>query len=129
MSYRIFLQTDDGSTFEKTETGSRAIAQAVFTEFLERHELDGKPVSAHLTHLRTALAVHRFDAAAGQAENWQNRAHEIAWPKGTGQAGRPAELEGGVRKNVFLDAASIAKAKKIGKGNLSVGIRIALSRV
>lgn len=129
MSYRIYLQTTDGAKFEKTETGSRSIAEAVFRAFLERDELDGKLVSLHLVHMRTTLAVHRFDAAAGGADNWQGREDKIAWPEGTGQVGRPAELEGGVRKNVYLDAASTAKARKLGKGNFSLGIRIALSRV
>jgi hypothetical protein len=128
MSYRIYLQTADGGTFEKTETGSRSIADAVFKAFLERDELEGKPVSLHLVHMRTTLAVHRFDAVAG-ADNWKGREDEIPWPEGTGQVGRPAELEGGVRKNVYLDAASIAKARKLGKGNFSLGLRIALSRV
>jgi hypothetical protein len=128
MSYRIYLQTADGGTFEKTETGSRSIAEAVFKSFLERDELDGKPVSVHLVHMRATLAIHRFDKGTG-ADNWQGREDEIPWPEGTGQVGRPAELEGGARKNVYLDAASIAKAKKLGKGNISVGIRIALSRV
>jgi len=73
MSYRIYLQTADGGTFEKTETGSRSIAEAVFKSFLERDELEGKPVSVHLVHQRSTLAVHRFDAAGGSAENWQGR--------------------------------------------------------
>ena len=70
MSYRIYLQTQDGSKFERTETGSRSIGEAVFKAFLEHDELDGKPVSLHLVHMRTTLAVHRFDAAAG-ADKWQ----------------------------------------------------------
>ena len=129
MSYRIYLQTTDGGTFEKTETGSRSIADAVFRSFLERDTLDGTPVSLHLVHMRSTLAVHRFDKAAGDAENWQGREDEIPWPEGTGQVGRPAELEGSMRKHVYLDAASIAKARKLGKGNFSLGRRIALSRI
>ena len=128
MSYRIYLQTTDGGTFETTETGSRSIAEAVFRSFLERDELDGKPVSLHLVHMRSTLAVHRFNAATG-ADNWQGSEDEIPWPEGTGQVGRPAELKGGLRKNVYLDAASIAKARKLGKGNFRLGLRIAFSPV
>lgn len=128
MSYRIYLKTDD-ATFEQTKTGSRTIAEMVFRSFLERDELDGKPVSVHLVHLRTHLAVHRFDAPAGGVENWQGRQDEIPWPVGTGRVGRPAEMEGGTRTNIYLDDASKAKARKLGKGNQSLGIRIALSRV
>ena len=128
MSYRIYLQIPNGSAFERTETGSRYIAESVFKAFLERYELDKTEVCAHLLFQRTVLAIHRFDAAQGTLENWQGRVHEIAWPEGQGQVGRPTELEGGTRRNVYLDAVSIARARKLGKGNISEGIRIALSR-
>lgn len=128
MSYRIYLQTAD-ATFEQTKTGSRTIAEMVFKSFLDRDELEGKPVSVHLVHLRTHLAIHRFDAPAGNPENWQGRQDEIPWPEGTGKVGRPVEMEGGSRTNIYLDDASKAKARKLGKGNQSLGIRIALSRI
>jgi hypothetical protein len=57
MSYRICLQTAGGGAYEKTETGSRSIAEAVFKSFLGRDELDGKPVSLHLVQIRSTLAV------------------------------------------------------------------------
>jgi hypothetical protein len=129
MSYRIYLQIPNGSAFERTETGSRSIAESVFSAFLERDELDNKDVSLHLVYQRTTLAVHRFNEAAGTTNNWKGRVDEIAWPEGHGQVGRPTELEGGGRRNVYLDAVSIARARKLGKGNISEGIRIALSRV
>jgi hypothetical protein len=129
MSYRIYLQIPNGSAFERTETGSRSIAESVFRAFLERDELDNKDVSLHLVYQRATLAVHRFDAASGTTNNWKGRVDEIAWPEGHGQVGRPTELEGGGRRNVYLDAVSIARARKLGKGNISEGIRIALSRV
>lgn len=128
MSYRIYLQIPNGSAFERTETGSRSIAESVFKAFLERDELDRTEVSVHLLFQRTVLAVHRFDAAQDTPENWQGRVREIIWPEGQGQVGRPIELEGGARHNVYLDSASIARARKLGKGNISEGIRIALSR-
>lgn len=129
MSYRIYLQIPNGSAFERTETGSRSIAESVFRAFLERDELNAKEVSLHLVYQRATLAVHRFDAAPGMTNNWQGRVDEIPWPEVQGQVGRPTELEGGARRNVYLDAVSIARAKKLGKGNISEGIRIALSRV
>lgn len=43
-------------------------------------------------------------------------------------AGRPAELSGGKRVNVYLDAASLERAAELGNGNVSEGIRIALSK-
>lgn len=128
MSYRIYLQIPNGGAFERTETGSRAIAESVFQSFFERDELDLKEVSVHLVYQRTTLAVHRFDAEKGTAGNWQGRAHEIPWPERQEQVGRPAEMEGGSRRNVYLDTVSIARARKLGKGNISEGIRIALCR-
>ncbi len=41
--------------------------------------------------------------------------------------GRPATIDEGRRVNVFLDPASLAAAAKIGKGNVSEGIRVALA--
>ncbi|MBV0882163.1 hypothetical protein KTQ42_23080 [Noviherbaspirillum sp. L7-7A] len=78
---------------------------------------------------RDFLAIHQFDAPEGGENNWHEALDQIPWPAGTGQVGRPAELDRGGRKNVYLDAASVARAVKLGKGNLSEGIRIALSRV
>lgn len=44
----------------------------------------------------------------------------------TNDPGRPAELTGGKRVNVYLDAGSLEKAAELGNGNVSEGIRIAL---
>lgn len=44
-----------------------------------------------------------------------------------GITGRPEEMDGGKRVNVYLDAASLERARDIGNGNISVGIRIALA--
>lgn len=45
-----------------------------------------------------------------------------------GMAGRPSEMEGGKRVNVYLDAESLAIAAKLGNGNVSDGIRKALKQ-
>lgn len=42
--------------------------------------------------------------------------------------GRPQSLPDGKRLNVYLDAATIDKATKIGKGNLSAGLRKAVAK-
>lgn len=44
-----------------------------------------------------------------------------------GTAGRPAEMTGGKRRNIYLDAASREIAERIGNGNISEGIRLALA--
>jgi hypothetical protein len=43
-----------------------------------------------------------------------------------GTAGRPTEMDGGKRVNVYLDADSLRVAEGLGGGNVSRGIRIAL---
>lgn len=43
-----------------------------------------------------------------------------------GRAGRPTEMEGGKRVNVYLDAGSLERAAELGNGNVSEGIRTAL---
>ena len=45
-----------------------------------------------------------------------------------GTAGRPSEMEGGKRVNVYLDAESLAIAARLGNGNVSDGIRKALKQ-
>lgn len=42
--------------------------------------------------------------------------------------GRPAEMAGGKRVQVYLDAESISIASSLGKGNVSEGIRKALKQ-
>ena len=59
---------------------------------------------------------------AGAARSLDGR--KVAAALGT--AGRPAEMAGGKRRNIYLDAASREKAERIGNGNVSEGIRIAL---
>lgn len=61
---------------------------------------------------------------AGATRNLDGR--KVAAALGT--AGRPAEMEGGKRVNVYLDANSLEVAAKLGNGNVSEGIRIALSK-
>ena len=41
--------------------------------------------------------------------------------------GRPKKMVGGRRVNLYLDAESLAIAARLGKGNLSSGIRKALA--
>jgi hypothetical protein len=45
-----------------------------------------------------------------------------------GTAGRPSQMEGGKRVNVYLDAETLAAAAKLGEGNVSEGIRKSLRK-
>lgn len=47
--------------------------------------------------------------------------------KGAGR--KPIAADAMERRNVMLDAATIAKAERIGNGNLSAGLRDAVRRV
>lgn len=42
------------------------------------------------------------------------------------QAGRPAVMAGGKRVQVYLDERTLEKARRIGDGNISEGIRLAI---
>ena len=46
-----------------------------------------------------------------------------------GLTGRPAEMTGGRRLNVYLDEISIETASRVGNGNVSEGIRRALAGI
>lgn len=72
--------------------------------------------------------MHQFDAPQGAENNRQGAFDQIPWPESTDKVGRPAELDGSGHRNVYFDAASVARTVKLGKGNISGGIRIALSR-
>lgn len=45
-----------------------------------------------------------------------------------GEFGRPCVMQGGRRVNVYLDGASLETAARIGGGNVSDGIRVALEQ-
>lgn len=45
-----------------------------------------------------------------------------------GAFGRPSEMKDGKRVNVYLDAESERRARELGRGNMSAGIREALAR-
>jgi hypothetical protein len=52
----------------------------------------------------------------------------ITADQSTGRVGRPSEMSGGRRVQVYLDADSIARAETLGSGNVSAGIRAALAQ-
>ena len=64
--------------------------------------------------------------AAERAPRWRDVADELP-REARGRGGRPAEMAGGRRVNVYLDSASLARAAELGGGNVSEGIRRALS--
>jgi hypothetical protein len=84
---------------------------------------------------------HRFNRSIGDMDFWSvddlkrefskyldddfwNDDELLGYGKQT--AGRPRLLEGGKRVNVYLDTESLERAERLGLGNVSEGIRIAL---
>lgn len=63
----------------------------------------------------------------GQVAYWGPSGATIK-PHWYAKPGRPEEMQGGKRRNVYLDDASWTKAAKLGNGNISEGIRGALTR-
>ncbi|WP_342051286.1 MULTISPECIES: hypothetical protein [unclassified Cupriavidus] len=126
--FRVYLRSPDQTVDpeSKTNTKSPEAAAEAFAEIISRREFDGKKMAAVLTHNGKQLALHRFDRKPGSADHWRDRMGDIPWPPGL--VGRPAEMEGGKRVNVYLDAQSLARAARLGDGNVSEGIRRALAR-
>lgn len=63
----------------------------------------------------------------GQVAYWGPRG-AVFQPHWYGPVGRPQELKGGGRRNVYLDDAAWEKALDLGDGNASEGIRKALEQ-
>lgn len=121
--YRTYLRDFSGSVSEKSVTHNRDAAEAAFADLVNR-PLDGQKLAAVLSYNNSQLAFHRFDRSPGDSDYWRDKLDAIPWPT----AGRPAELSGGRRVQVYLDAASLDAAAKLGDGNVSEGIRKALLR-
>lgn len=126
MVYRTYLRAHDGRVSEKTVTPDQRAAGEAFAALVDRTDLDGQKMAAALTCNNRQLAFHRFDREPGRSDYWRGRLDEIEWPAVAGQIGRPPEMAGGRRVNVYLDASSLRRAAEIGDGNVSEGIRRAL---
>jgi hypothetical protein len=94
------------------------------------------------SQLSEVLSTHRSDIAATRAlpdipgayvaqrkadGEWETRLEARDRREAPPVLGRPAEMVGGKRVNVYLDDDSLARAKALG-GNVSEGIRVALAR-
>lgn len=64
----------------------------------------------------------------GQVAFWSPRGASFRPHWYNSKKGRPEEMQGGKRRNVYIDDASWQKALELGNGNASDGIRIALAR-
>lgn len=125
-TYRAYLRTFDGEVSEKTLTADPMAALAAFAALVNRTDLDGKKLAAALTHQNRQVAFHRFDRAPGDADYWRDKLDDIELP-GRAPPGRPVEIDAR-RVNVTLDDETIERAKALGDGNLSAGLREAVRR-
>ncbi|AXV99232.1 hypothetical protein CJO80_27140 (plasmid) [Ralstonia solanacearum] len=123
--YRIYLrdqqQTVPGS---QTSTSNPDAAREAFAALINRTDLDGQKLAAMLTYNNRHLACHRFDRSPDRQDYWRDKLDEIAWPT----VGRPATGQSGRRTNIYLSDDSRVIAERLGNGNVSEGIRIALVR-
>lgn len=125
--FRAFLRSFDGYVLPETNTvtADRAAAEAAFTELVNRAYLDGQNWAAVLSCNDSQIAFHCFDRRPGDADYWRDKLADIRWP--SGRVGRPRLMEGGRRINIYLDSVSLETADKLGGGNVSEGIRLALA--
>ena len=101
------------------------MAEAAFTELVNRAYLDGQNWAAVLSYNGSQIAVHRFDHRSGDADYLRDKLAGIRWP--SRRIGRPKRMEGGRRINIYLDSVSLEAADRLGGGNISEGIRLALA--
>lgn len=131
--YRIYLRDQNQKVSDKTNTGSPQIAIATFETLVNRSDLDGQAMLAVLNKDGHPVAHHDFrlrpdGTPHDKAKYWRGRIGEIDFVKEAKSVGRPSEIVGGKRVNVYLDADSLARAGILGNGNVSEGIRIALAK-
>lgn len=124
--FRIYLRDQNQQVSDKTNTGDAQAAIAAFEALVNRSDLDGQRVMAVITKNGSPVAHHKFNARQDdQTFFWRGRIDSLPIYE---EAGRPAELEGGKRVQVYLDAESLAIAAMLGNGNVSEGIRKALKQ-
>lgn len=124
--FRIYLRDAQQHVSEKTNTGDQAAAVAAFSALVNRSELDGQRVLAVITKNGAPVAHHKFNARPDDAMYyWRGRIDALPI---YAEPGRPTELDDGERVNVYITAESKAIAKRLGDGNVSAGIRLALKR-
>lgn len=125
MTFRVYVRTFEGQVSAKTITADASVAAEAFAALVNATEHDGQKLAVALTYKNRQIAFHRFDRQPGDADYWRGRLAEIPWPS---QVGRPNEMDGGKRIQVYLDDESLTIAARLGNGNVSEGIRMALKQ-
>lgn len=120
--YRVYIRSFDQKVLDMFHTTSSDAARERFAELVNSTEYDGQKIGVALTRDNKQIAFHRFDAEEGTQHNWRGRTDEINLPR---PVGRPTTV-GGVRKNISISPECWEIAKKLGNGNASAGVSIAL---
>lgn len=120
--YRVYIRTFDQKVLDMFHTRSAEEARARFAELVNSTEYDGQKVGVALTKNNQQIAFHRFDKDIGNPHNWRGRLDEL---KLSAPPGRPVII-GAVRKNISISPELWELAQKIGDGNASAGISMAL---
>lgn len=124
--FRIYLRDQNQQVSDKTNTNDAQAAIAAFEALVNRSDLDGQRVMAVITKNGSPVAHHKFTARQDDMNFfWRGRIDNLPIYE---EGGRPAELHGGKRVQVYLDSISIEIATKLGGGNVSEGIRKALKQ-
>lgn len=125
-NFVIYVRQFDGLILQETRTLTPDPDEALkaFHELLDRSDFDGQRLIAVLRYKNEKLALHQFNQNPGDEYYFKDKVSEIEWPPGL----EPVGIGGGKRVNVYLDAEMLDVASSLGSGNVSEGIRIALSR-
>lgn len=84
-------------------------------------------LAAEMTTTGAKCCIRWVRDSDGQALFWGPKGAQFK-PHWYSPLGRPVEMTGGKRVNLYLDAPSLARAAELGGGNVSEGVRIALAK-
>jgi hypothetical protein len=124
--FRVYLKALGRRATNTVRTTDPDAAKAAFAELVNRSDLDGTDTVAMITRHAIPIARHDFKAVSGNENYWRGRVVDLNIRS---EQGRPPEIQDAKRVNIYLDPTSIKRAKEIGKGNISDGIRVALKFV
>jgi hypothetical protein len=93
----------------------------------EIHDDDFATVEKAAADLGAKCCIRWVRDEDGQALFWGSKGAQFK-PHWYSPLGRPVEMTGGKRVNLYLDAPSLARAAELGGGNVSEGVRIALAK-
>lgn len=119
--FYITLTDADGKIVQRITAKEAGEAKKLLRPLLNSQEWLGQSMTLMLKFHRRVMLIHEFDKKTGHANHWVDRYYDIDWP--TGQKGRPSLLVNAQRYQVFLDDVTHEKARKMGNGNVSEGLR------